>query len=188
MNKKRALLVLFILLVPFLLVLFSYKIVFVFTGYTLEQQKVMAFLNSGKEISADATAAEILHLEDVKEMMKKADYSFYVLLLSCTLIITYIYKDKRYLSKLLLYGGIAASSLVVLFFIFALINFDFLFNLFHQIFFPQGNWVFSADSYLIRTFPRAFFISLARKIISLSLILASIFIGGSIYLKYANKN
>ncbi len=100
MDIKRVLLVVFVVLIPFFLILFSYKLVFHFSDYTPEQQKAIDFLEDKTELEIDITPAELSHLEDVKGVIKKVNYAFYFLLLICTLIFTYGFKDKKYLKKL----------------------------------------------------------------------------------------
>jgi len=180
---KKLFLIIFIVLVPFFLILFSYKVVFGFSGYDEWQQEVVDFLKGKTELKIYMAGEERSHLEDVKGVVKKVDYVFYFLLLVFTLVFTYGYKDKSYLRKLLLYGGISSLGLVILFLVLGLFSFDFLFTVFHQLFFPQGNWMFLADSFLIQTFPLSFFVSMAKKIVLLSLFLASIFILGSFLIK-----
>jgi len=186
MDVKRVLIVVFVVLIPFFLILFSYKIAFHFADYGSEQQKVIDFLE-GSELEADMMAEEKSHLEDVNRVMKVFEYIFYSLLLICTLIAAYFTK-KENLGKLLLYGGIVTFSLVGVFLVLVFFKFDFLFDLFHRMLFLQGSWLFSADSFLIQTFPIGFFVAMVKKIVYLSLISASIFIGGGIYLRYAEKD
>ena len=45
-----------------------------------------------------------------------------------------------------------------------------LFTFFHRVFFPQGNWQFPTDSYLIRTFPEPFWISATALILVLMML------------------
>src|SRR3989338_5239926 len=54
-------------------------------------------------------------------------------------------------------------------YLFSLTAFDLAFTLFHNLFFPQGNWTFPSDSLLIRTFPLGFFMGMSYKIFLLSL-------------------
>jgi integral membrane protein (TIGR01906 family) len=182
MSIKRVLMIIFVVLIPFLLILFSYKVILGFTDYDSEQREVIDFLQ-GEELVMDMTSEETSHLEDVKEVMKKTEFVFYFLLLACTLIVGYFYNSKsgNYLKRAFFYGGLSAFGLAVLIFVPVLVGFDFLFNVFHQFFFPQGGWIFSADSLLIEMFPMAFFISMARRIVLLTLFLASFFILGVIY-------
>ncbi|MBR9683514.1 DUF1461 domain-containing protein [Candidatus Woesearchaeota archaeon] len=185
MNKKRVLMFVFIVLVPFFLILFSYKVVFNFTDYNVEQREVVNFLEDKGKLTAEMSDLEASHLEDVQGVLRGVDYLFYSLLLICTLILTYNYGGAK---KLLFYGGIATAGWVGLTLLFVFFDFNLLFDIFHKVLFPGGNWIFSQDSFLIQTFPLTFFISAIKKIVYLSLILASVFILGGIYLRYAKKD
>lgn len=116
------------------------------------------------------TDLEISHLLDVKKVMRSVDYLFYASLLIPSLILTYYRKDKNFILKLLKYGGVSAVSTVLLILIIILFSFNFSFTIFHQMFFPQGNWMFPADSKLIETFPLEFFVEISRNIFLLALI------------------
>ena len=175
MNQKT-IQILFIILIPFLLILFSYKLILFSTDLNRTQQTTIDFLN-GKTTALtkfNITQAEISHLKDVQIVMNGTNYFFYVLLFICTLIFTYYNKPSKI--KLLKYGGISTLATISLFLITILISFNFIFKIFHQIFFPQGNWMFSKTSFLITTFPITFFISLTWKITLLTLFFAIIFI------------
>ena len=97
--------------------------------------------------------------------------SFYFCLLILTLILTYHKKEQK---KLLFYGGIITIAFLLISLVLSIISFNFMFTLFHNLFFPQGNWLFPANSLLIQTFPLGFFISISYKIFLLSLILGII--------------
>ena len=183
MDKKRLAVIIFTVLLPFLLLLLSYQLVFAFTEYTPDQQSTIDYLNNKGELKPDYVAEESSHLKDVKGVMKIMDHLFYALLLVCSLMATYFYRNKKGLPALFLYGGIASLSLAVIFIIFTLLNFDLMFNLFHQLFFPQGNWTFPFDALLIQTFPLDFFISIAQKILLLYAVTAIFFIVGGFFLK-----
>lgn len=165
MDKKRVLLVVFIVLVPFLLVLLSYKANISLSNYNPEQKEVVDFLHHKDSITADMTSAEFSHLTDVKDMVRLTDFILYSLVSVCALILVYNYKDGFEVKKPLFYGGICSLAIIVPLFLFTLLNFDLVFNLFHKVLFPQGNWIFSQGSFLIETFPSEFFISMAKKII-----------------------
>ena len=53
-------------------------------------------------------------------------------------------------------GGIWLIVAMVVLGVFAFVAFDAAFTLFHEIFFPGGNWAFPADSNLIRLYPEPF--------------------------------
>lgn len=182
MNKKKAWLIIFCLLLPFFLLLFSYKTTLFLLGGTLtpEQKETVNFLQGGGELELNSgylpyTSAELSHLNDVKKVMQGADYFFYGLLLILTLTLTYHRKDKEQLKKFFKYGGITTAIAVLLVLIFILTNFGVIFTFFHWILFPQGNWVFAGDSLLIRTFPREFFVRMSGIIFVGTLILGAAF-------------
>ena len=186
MEKK--ILVLFVVLFSVLLLMFSYEVMFAFTAYDVEQQAVLDAMKEYKpcceELEIEGmTDVEERHLGDVKQVMVAIDYVFLVLLFVCAVIISLYFKKRRELGKLLFWGGIVSGSVLLFIGLMGVISFNWLFTMFHQLFFPQGNWQFATDSLLIQTFPLQFFIWMGAKILILSLILASFFILGSIFLK-----
>ncbi|MEK6939643.1 MAG: DUF1461 domain-containing protein [Nanoarchaeota archaeon] len=176
MNEKNVIIVLFCIIFPLFLLLLSYKTVLFLTPLASGQQNVFQFLEGKSDLQSGFTELEVSHLEDVKKVMKYADYVFYILLLIVTTIITYYRKEKDFVLELLNYGGKVTGAVIIFVGVFALLFFDALFTLFHKIFFPQGNWIFAADSLLIHTFPLEFFVSISRNIFLVTLFLGIVFI------------
>ena len=174
MNKNKSLLIIFCILLPLFLLLFSYKTTLFFTELTADQESTMNFLNDKGELELDYTINEKSHLQDVKQVMNNFNYLFYFSLLILTLIITYYKKDQKQLKKLFKFGGITTVISLLVLLILILINFNYTFTIFHKLFFPQGNWIFVADSLLIQTFPIEFFIKISRIIFIQALILGSV--------------
>lgn len=158
MNQNKLLLIIFCILLPLFLLLFSYKTVAFFS--LDEEQKATIAGTSGLEYSE----AELSHMQDVSKIMHYADYFFYGLLLVLTLILTYYQKNIDQTKKLLKYGGLTTIIFMGVILFFILIGFDYVFTLFHLIFFPQGNWTFETGSLLLQTFPIEFFIEISRNI------------------------
>ncbi len=181
--RKKVLLIIFIIFIPFLLILLSYKANINIAEYSPMQKEVIDFLQYKNGLNANMDPSEFSHLVDVKKIMKTIDFVFYSLVSVCALILTYNYKDGTKLKKPLFYGGVASLGLIAPLFIFTLIDFNSAFTIFHQIFFPKGNWIFSQNSFLIKTFPLSFFISMAKKIILTALSFAVAFILISVSLK-----
>jgi integral membrane protein (TIGR01906 family) len=72
-------------------------------------------------------------------------------------------------ARTIYYGaGILAALLLIL----AVTPFEIVFTTFHQIFFPQGNWQFAADSTIIQYYPYEFFFKFAAFIGVYSLLAA----------------
>lgn len=188
MDNKKIILILFCLLTPIFLLLLSYNIIVSFTNLTLGQENVFAFLDGNGELPTDFTAEEISHLEDVALVMNIMDYVFYTLLLATISILFYFRKDMKYLITLAKYSGITSVIVLCLKLLFTFLFFNFTFSIFHQIFFPQGNWTFAAESMLIQTFPIEFFMNISMNIFLLSLFFGILFIVLGYYLPHALRN
>lgn len=187
MNKKIILFLFSILLFLFLL-LASYKSVLFFADLTPVQQTVFHFLAEKENLQSGFTELEASHLEDVKKVMIFADYVFYILSLALISIITYYKKDRGFVLRLFNYGGKFTVVAIAILGIISLLFFDLIFSLFHQLFFPQGNWTFAADSLIIQTFPLEFFVAISRNIFLLTLFLGMIFILSPYTYHYVRSN
>ena len=164
MNKEIALVILFSLLLPLCLLLVSYKVTLFFIPLTSAQETTFDFLQGNEEISLNYTLSERSHLEDVRQVMKWADILLGVVLVGILFVVLYSKDNTTVLQKSLWYGGIVTVSLLFLILLLTFLNFTALFTFFHQLFFPQGNWMFPADSLLIQTFPADFFVKVGRTI------------------------
>lgn len=185
---QKGLLILFCILLPLFILLLSYKIALYFAELTPNQENTFNFLLDKEQQSIESkelqyTEQEIAHLVDVKRLMETMNYIFYSLLLVLTLILTYCRKNKEQLIKLLKYGGITVIAVELMLFLLVLISFNSSFAAFHYLFFPQGNWIFSADSLLIQTFPLQFFVKISQTILFQAFLGGIIFILISLYLK-----
>jgi len=183
-NKKLSLF--WCILLPILLLLLSYNAVLFFIPVTVAQENVFHFLAGKEELSSGFTSLEITHLQDVKQVMKYADYLFYFTLLIITGLVIYYRKNKEFLFKLFESGGKVTVLAMIIIGGLAVLFFDSVFTLFHRIFFPQGNWQFAIDSKIIQTFPLDFFVMVSRNIFLLSLFFGMIFILLGYYFKYVH--
>jgi uncharacterized membrane protein len=164
MNKNKVLLILFCIFLPICLLLLSYKVVLGLTDLTDNQQQTISFLQDKEELKLNYTSSEVSHLDDVKSVMNFIDYLFYLSLLIITVILTYYKKNNKQLQKMFFYGGITTAVFIFIKLLFSLLAFNFLFTMFHKLFFPQGNWIFPTESLLIQTFSIDFFILISMKI------------------------
>ena len=151
--------------------------------YTQEQEQWLDYFAGGEKVAGDYTSLEFAHMDDVKRIMERINYVVYICLISVLGIIFYYRKDKKELSYLGYYGGIISVLGGVLLLLMMIFSFNLVFNVFHQIFFPQGNWQFPTEALLIQTFPLDFFISLSVKIFLLALFLGLMFWGTGYYLR-----
>lgn len=170
---NKTLLILFTFPLPFLLLLFSYKLVFAFYPIialpTPHQQNTLDFLQGRIEVTAltvPYNEQELAHLDDVQQVMQWADAVVVILLLATLALLYHSRVDwKRYLRR----GGITTVAIVSFIILFLLLSFNTAFTIFHLLFFPQGNWIFPADSLLIQTFPLAFFVRMGMSIFGVAL-------------------
>jgi len=155
-----------IITVIIFLVLLSYKFSLAITPLTIEQKQVMQFLQEKAELSSDYTSLETAHLQDVKEVMGWADALFLISVLLLFLFSWHfkINYNQLKLGKIMQTAGLISLFTAGLILLLMLLSFQFTFTLFHQLFFPQGNWQFAADSLLIQTFPGSFFTAIGLKI------------------------
>ena len=135
---------------------------------------------SDKSMSTVAvfTPDEISHLEDVRSLLLK------IFILYCGSIVITIAAIfliiRRETGNYLKNSGLIfiISSGTVLFFILLLYflgnNFPVLFDNFHRIFFPQGNYTFPAGSLIITLFPFGFFYDFFTRIILSSAVLSAL--------------
>jgi integral membrane protein (TIGR01906 family) len=107
------------------------------------------------------TPDENRHLLDVKILIDEFTGILYVsagLAIALLLLLLLFFPKQlaRRIGRLLLWSGAITLVLTILFIVLAL-NFSWAFTEFHLVLFPQGNWSFPSDSYLIQLFPREFF-------------------------------
>ncbi len=155
------------------LILFSLKITLAAKNLTPEQSEVVKFLQGRSSLSTAYNQAEASHLQDVKMLLKKLNYWFYLslLILSASLAINFRQqKNFKLLSRASLFSIISLVALLLL----LGLNFSFVFRLFHYLFFPQGNWLFPENSLMIQTFPGEFFVTAGWQIIGLAIIISLI--------------
>ncbi|MFH1174651.1 MAG: DUF1461 domain-containing protein [archaeon] len=123
---------------------------------------VLSFLSYNDDL-AYFTNTEQAHMRDVRQLITIGKATAVIALLGCIALITTTYlRSKKHavadtsslLNRALVWTGISLATLIC---IALLVDFSVLFSTFHKILFPQGNYLFSEDSLLIRTFPEAFF-------------------------------
>lgn len=101
------------------------------------------------------TREEVSHLQDVKHVIDITSIIWYVI---CGLSLAFLFwilvtKSWAQFRHAFFWGAVLTILLMIAIVVLMILNFDALFEKFHAIFFPQGNWTFSASSGLIRLFP-----------------------------------
>jgi len=166
----KVIMILTSIILALFLIISAYKISLLSTKLSADQQKVFDFLRNKADLPEDYTTSEKSHLLDVKKVMQKTDYVFYFVFFISAFIIIYYYKNKQMLKEILYYSGFITLTIIVIILLGIIINFNFMFEIFHLLLFPQGNWQFPLESLLIRTFPLDFFVWMGAKLIFFSLV------------------
>jgi uncharacterized membrane protein len=98
------------------------------------------------------TSDEYAHMADVRAVFRGAEYAA---ALALFVLIFRVQRARRRGDALRLVrtGAVIATGIVAVIGIAAALAFDPLFLLFHEVFFPQGNFLFAPDSNLIRLYP-----------------------------------
>lgn len=125
------------------------------------------------------------HMEDVKNLIRIMQFTYYSAALLCVAIFIYAYKifrDDQFrfikiISKATFYSAVISITFLMILFLMTVFSFNFLFTVFHLIFFSQGNWMFSSDSLLITLFPQQFFFDISLRIFVYAMFQSAIFFG-----------
>jgi uncharacterized membrane protein len=142
------------LALPFLLIL---------AWVSTYEPEVVAFLvgdGTSPDLTMFMTPAEASHMEDMRVLVRDA----MLLLLSAVIVLVTTsvvqpLERGQFRAVLVMHGTV----------LLLLLPFPWTFAKFHEVFFPQGNWQFPADSYLISTFSGTFFAIAAFTWMGLSL-------------------
>ncbi len=173
-----------LIFLPIFILLLSFKTTIFFTEYTPQQQNAVDYLHKKTDLQGNYTTAERSHMQDVQKVFRKGNILFWIIGLTIILTLYYLKKDKHLIREILSKSGIITISTITLILLAVILNFESIFTLFHNIFFPQGNWQFPLDSFLIQTFPLQFFTKMSLYIFSQAFAWGILFILLSLYLKY----
>jgi integral membrane protein (TIGR01906 family) len=109
------------------------------------------------------TPEALSHLDDVYSVISAARIALGVIFAVCVvlLIITGFFKGARTLGKIFMGAALSVIICFALLGLWAALDFNGFFVVFHSLFFAEGSWTFSADSLLICLYPIAFWIGMA---------------------------
>lgn len=143
-------------------VFFSSAIHAPFTQNDVVDEQVTQFmLSNDVSLLEEFTPNEVSHLQDVRTLVVNGVFfAIIALIILVSLLSTIKEKIAVYASPLLLLYSIWGVFLV---------DFSTIFQLFHQTFFPQGNYLFPASSLLITTYSESFFSTLTTIILGATL-------------------
>jgi integral membrane protein (TIGR01906 family) len=123
---------------------------------------------------------EISHLYDVRNLITKILIAYYAGVF--LFVVTFVMIAERNIKKFIKSLAIIFTSAPALIIIFIVLiycmgkNFPVLFDKFHKIFFPGGNYIFAENSLIISIFPYGFFYDFFIRLIGSSAALSAIFL------------
>lgn len=120
-------------------------------------------------------AREVQHMLDVQRVTRGA-FLFWGIALALVVASLFVLRGRR-AARALLYGSLLTIVLLAVLGVFAAINFDEFFTLFHGVFFEGDTWIFNDTDTLIQLFPIPFWFDAALIIVGLAIVEALV-IGG----------
>jgi|TARA_Y100000031_G_C8241393_1_gene395852 integral membrane protein (TIGR01906 family) len=169
-------------------------------NYDIEEinYDVLTYLKSGKNnelIKNDFfNDREQAHLSDVKDLIQISLFVYYLslvlfLLLSITLVFLLEFNYKVIVEKFLLlvfFGSFLTLVDAFLFFVLSNLNFNFVFDKFHQIFFSAGTYIFNPEfERIVVLYPYGLFFDALTKIIGKTILSSGIMFLASFTLLFA---
>ncbi|MBA7683100.1 hypothetical protein ES703_91458 [subsurface metagenome] len=159
-----------------------------FTGRTTTLQTIQVrYSDESMNTAASFRPEEISHLNDVRKLLVRI-FILYCGSVILFVIMTFLLIEKNIKNFIRNLGiiFIISSSFLLLFIIILYFlgqNFPVLFNNFHLLFFPQGNYAFPEGSLIITLFPSGFFYNFfIRLILSSTIISAVLLVTGIIFI------
>lgn len=186
MNRKS-----FQIVISFLLFILIFLVVFQITSFdeklqtnlinkysqrenrVEEHKEILEFFTTGN-LTLNLTHEEYSHMKDVRDLNK--DFKMLIIVLMFLVTILIILNKQIHQIMFDLWIPLVTSIIITgLIFLFQNTSF----NIFHKIFFSQGNYTFSYSSFLITLYPQEYFFELFYIIVlrSLFLIIPLIIIG-----------
>ena len=135
----------------------------------LSDEGMQEFINSGL-----FREKEIKHMQDVKELLSVVFKALY-LGGPLWLILFFSLKDKRKMGLTLLLGATLTEVLAIFVLVFSLLNYNLLFEGFHNLFFDPYSWRFFDEDMLLRVYPMKFWYNATLWVSIFALILNSFF-------------
>jgi integral membrane protein (TIGR01906 family) len=123
-------------------------------------------------------ARELHHMRDVKVVTQYAYLATTIGGIAAIIAALYLYRTNHaMLRRALLSGAIFTLGIIATIIVIAIINWDFFFTSFHNLFFTSGTWRFEYSDTLIRLFPEQFWFDAALTIGTLTVLGAIIILG-----------
>src|SRR3989344_5848057 len=150
-------------------------------------KELLAYLNEDGPLQTDFfNDREKQHLVDVQGMVGTALNGFYLalFLFLATTLYFFLTKQKDFLSRAFLWAGACGLVVILVLFFMTLIDFNWLFTLFHVLGFQNELWLLNpVDSNLIQMFPLSFFYGMLVRILLYAAVFSLLVILVGLYLK-----
>ena len=136
------------------------------------------------------------HLLDVKKLIQKSLIFLNLMIILSIILMTILLSlnKKNFvknLSSIFIFGGILTFLDALILYLLMEINFNFIFDVFHKMFFKAGTWLFSSNDSLVMLYQERIFYDILIRIVLYTLIMAIILtVIGLILIKikrYINK-
>ena len=143
-------------------------------------ENILSFFNNKEDLSIQFTENEREHMQDVKTIFNLLKWInlFAFILILCYSSDALLKKKTKKLLEIVKLSSMLVLIISLIKIIFLITLFQEIFTIFHLIFFPQGNWMFPANSLLITLFPQTFFVTVAIQmflfIIGVSLVILGV--------------
>ncbi len=180
-----------VFLIPFLLLLLSFRLVVFDAGfYKSEFEKyniydrfdknvadsavtnLIGYMKSDVPLSDFFNEKEKAHMVDVRNIIQKLLVLLYILVF---VVVTLLAYNKKNIFKSLFYGGIFILIILLLFLVLSNTSFDFIFHKFHEISFSNDFWMLNPevdnlkallpDGFFYDSLMRIFFVALALSVV-----------------------
>ncbi len=151
---------------------------------------VLIFFKSGEPLldETNFTSSEARHLYDVRNLIIDFTGALYLLIVFKLLLLGIIIFTSKKAVEDVIHITFGSGTLTIMIpLMFSSIDFNYLFTEFHNLFFPQGGWIFPESSLLIQLFPQQFFINFSSKIAYNSMFVGGFLISFSIALWFVTR-
>jgi hypothetical protein len=132
------------------------------------------------------TSDEYAHMADVRAVFRGAEYAAALALLVAVFGVARA-RRRRDALRLVRAGALIAAGIVAVIGAAAAVAFDPLFLLFHEVFFPQGNFLFAPDSNLLRLYPEWYWQGITAGV-GVSFIAAALVVAGAAHIALRGRS
>lgn len=120
----------------------------------------------------------ISHLQDVRDLFANVKIAFTICGVGAIifLVLIFIFCGRSAFGRALMWSGLLILAILIILGVWAIIDFNSMFNWLHSLFFKGGTWLFSENSLMICMYPTAFWVGMASICVGTSLIASLILI------------